>query len=79
MSPTYRSHCRPGAEAASKKWNPPTGATMSSIYRSRTVSRRFDQENTKKIAPVVCANNWKTPPWAGVSLVELREFEPLTP
>ena len=36
VSPTYRSHCRPGTGTASTKWNPPTGATMSSINRSRT-------------------------------------------
>ena len=36
VSPTYRSHCRPGTGTASTKWNPPTGATMSSINRSCT-------------------------------------------
>ncbi len=36
VSPTYRSHCRPGTGATSIKWKPPTGATVSIMNRSRT-------------------------------------------
>ena len=47
VSPTYRSQCRPGTGAASTKWNPPTGATMSSINRSRTRALGFRMASVK--------------------------------
>jgi hypothetical protein len=36
VSPRYRSHCRPGTEAASEMCQPATGATVSTMNRSRT-------------------------------------------
>ncbi len=37
VSTTYRSHRRPGTGTASRNCQPPTGATVSSIYRDSTV------------------------------------------
>jgi hypothetical protein len=37
-SPTYRSHCRPGPEAASRNCQPAAGATAESIHRDLTVA-----------------------------------------
>ena len=39
MSGTYRSHCRPGTGTASPNRQAPTGATASSMNRSRTDRR----------------------------------------
>jgi hypothetical protein len=46
VSSTYRSHRRPGTGTASTKWNPPTGATMSSIYRRSTISDGQETDKT---------------------------------
>ena len=37
VSPRYRSQCRPGTGVASEKCQPATGATVSTMNRSRTV------------------------------------------
>ncbi len=65
VSPRYRSHCRPGTGAASEKCQPATGATVSTMNRSRTTPRGHFVESRylcPRLAPVAMSHFHK-PSW----------------
>ena len=65
MSSRYRSHCRPATGTASPRWRPATGATVTTMNRSRTDFLGHVEGTARPLLLTTRRDRWHCPRWSG--------------